>query len=39
MDYANLLLGTIFVVLSLAMAISGGYAYATLRKMDARRKR
>lgn len=38
MDSANLLLGTIFGVLSVSLAIAGGYAYAVHRKMEARRK-
>jgi hypothetical protein len=39
MDSATLLLGTIFVVLTVAMTIAGGYAYYVHRKLEARRKR
>lgn len=39
MDSATLLLGTIFVVLTVSMMIAGGYAYSVHRKLEARRKR
>ena len=39
MDTATLLLGTIFVVLTVSMTIAGGYAYTIHRKLEARRKR
>jgi hypothetical protein len=39
MDSATLLLGTIFVVLTVSMTIAGGYAYSVHRKLETRRKR